>query len=531
MWRNYYAPESGRELSAMSALVRRVDLLGVENCVRKMIPNWLEVREAGVTFCYVYSQAALSIGAPVGLGVNLAPLSPHFITNCTPVLIMRINRYSETYKSPGRHWHTEVNDLCRNELQRLEARLRRDESTAIVAVGASTVALLCYSVLMPPLSVMTIPGIVVSMRRGYCAGIKLDIVRKKLAERLLQPLPPDFLRDTLVPGVAGSLGPAISVGVADAGLTGHLAEAAIPLVVNPDEASCKALDFMHGVGTGIMHEAHKLFGHAAASTQVNVAYANVFSSGFWVGDHLLDLGATFGIGDGFPWIVNKAVANTKIKKKQHLGWWIRLRVVQDITAQAQAMLNKSHVRLVVVVDVICVGRPLRSEHKEMDYVRNPLLLMGGLDHESTFNCDWCKLLGARGNQCLWALGRTRAGHCDGCQRSTRGPAYYCIEPECKLKYHCEICMRKNVHHESHRTARVRNPVLELQPSAQLPSNLNSYVAHEPGQVIECGNCSELPFGVKPHDMVMVLSPDLGAQIWEDVRVPSHKVGWWELLES
>lgn len=51
---------------------------------------------------------------------------------------MRIHQYTESFKKPGNKWRTGVGDLDAVELQRLEAKVRRDKNTASAGVGAAT---------------------------------------------------------------------------------------------------------------------------------------------------------------------------------------------------------------------------------------------------------------------------------------------------------------------------------------------------------------------------------------------------------
>ncbi|KAF8602849.1 hypothetical protein BDV93DRAFT_182033 [Ceratobasidium sp. AG-I] len=70
------------------------------------------------------------------------------------------------------------------------------------------------------------------------------------------------------------------------------------------------------------------------------------------------------------------------------------------------------------------------------------------EHDSSHRVSCIQFPGARKMRVANSAGIT---DCHECECGISGPAYYCTEPECKLKYDsCETCMRRKAHPTSHR---------------------------------------------------------------------------------
>lgn len=121
-----------------------------------------------------------------------------------------ISGFRESFKKPGDRWRDEVGQLDDADLQRLEARLRRSKRTSGSGLGASAVLAVGATTTLGPTAAL---GIVVTVRRRSCASKKLKVVRQMLAERQVDPLERDFVRDTVVPVVSGGVLPVCAVGI------------------------------------------------------------------------------------------------------------------------------------------------------------------------------------------------------------------------------------------------------------------------------------------------------------------------------
>lgn len=144
----------------------------------------------------MYSQMSSKHDGTRRAGEQLRPPAL-FHLSCS-LFAMGVTGFRNSYKSPGRHWTAQVDDLDNHELQQLEVYLRRSLSTAATTGEVSAGVIL----LVPPVALAASSALITSIYRGSCAHKKFRIISKKLAERKIEPLPIDFLRDAIVPMVA-----------------------------------------------------------------------------------------------------------------------------------------------------------------------------------------------------------------------------------------------------------------------------------------------------------------------------------------